>query len=1186
MEAPSSATPALPVPLDPAAMEVVRLAAWIGAETPDDVFVSYSTLLLGLLHARLPERQEWQVEARRSLRVAEIAKGKGNLSRTDLQALAGRVAADTGRAWPQDRPLTSVSARRVLEGALRDSGTGTVTPADIMGNYIRAVPDAHRAQAAAWGLSGPDGQRIAALLPGGPDASATPAPSGTAMAADLPGYDASASIVLRLAFVLAGRRKEAQRAKAGQRPLLRSAGLMVAMTEAAPLLPPADADLATMLRGMLGDSYAAARDAAFAMPADLASAVAAAGDSFPPLSNGVQLILDDARLIATRTAANRPIGARHLLGALIALPDGTDRPSDALTRLRDAGADTDELRAAMTRIIRDRHPQDDHQAWQSLLIGGSVSMIAVARPDTIPDDPRKEDTLDLRRYADALGALIAARDQKPPLSIAVFGPWGSGKSFFMRMTAAAVRDFETAGKEASRKNEPTPFLGRIVQIEFNAWHYAEGNLWASLVHAMLVALERALQPADPEATPFELMLNRLQLREAEKIEAQARLQDAERRLVETQASLQEADRQLDSRRAEEGRLPSAADVLLAVQAEALARIGPPEGQANPETWIRSVGDSVGKAATYLGRPELAAQLPALTGAATDVTKATAALQTQVGAVRELLDEAKASADRGLGLLGWIANVRLIDDTVVLRLLVGGIAFVLLLVVAQEIAWRGADIAAAMTSVAALIGTGSAAIATIAATAKRHMADASRAFAVLGSIRDRVEARQAQRLSEHEAALLAARRATSEAEAEAARRRAEFQAAQAAVDKAREEVRQSVSAERLKRFVAQRLAEGDYQRHLGLVHTIRTDLERLQDILKEVHPREKDFAEQAPVERIVLYIDDLDRCPPARVVEVLEAVHLLLAFKLFVVVVGVDVRWVTQALHERYPKQLGEEPGIASPFDYMEKVFQIPFWLPVMDAVAGRRLLEASVGPAPGDDRVATEGAGARTTAGTGDAARLEPADTDGGAGDAPPVDDPGPATPAAPPVEPRAVAEALVLGHREREQLLTMAGAIGASPRRAKRFANLYRLLKASLSPAERRGFALDGGRAGSYTAALFLLALSTGAPRATAALIAPLLSPPGESPGDYLETGLAAAEASAPPEEIATVRAAGAMLRAVADQAGLAKDMHFWASRVTRFNFDGRAPLPRRPDAGVPPAPVLAPPSPKPARRKAKAEG
>ncbi len=40
-----------------------------------------------------------------------------------------------------------------------------------------------------------------------------------------------------------------------------------------------------------------------------------------------------------------------------------------------------------------------------------------------------------------------------------------------------------------------------------------------------------------------------------------------------------------------------------------------------------------------------------------------------------------------------------------------------------------------------------------------------------------------------------------------------------------------------------------------------------------------------IDRIVLYIDDLDRCPEVKVVEVLQAVHLLLAYPLFVVVVG-------------------------------------------------------------------------------------------------------------------------------------------------------------------------------------------------------------------------------------------------------------------------------------------------------------
>ena len=52
-------------------------------------------------------------------------------------------------------------------------------------------------------------------------------------------------------------------------------------------------------------------------------------------------------------------------------------------------------------------------------------------------------------------------------------------------------------------------------------------------------------------------------------------------------------------------------------------------------------------------------------------------------------------------------------------------------------------------------------------------------------------------------------------------------------------------------------------------------------------------------RIILYIDDPDRCPPRRVVEMLEAIHLLLAIRLFVVVVAVDPRWLLRAIAAHY-----------------------------------------------------------------------------------------------------------------------------------------------------------------------------------------------------------------------------------------------------------------------------------------------
>jgi hypothetical protein len=86
----------------------------------------------------------------------------------------------------------------------------------------------------------------------------------------------------------------------------------------------------------------------------------------------------------------------------------------------------------------------------------------------------------------------------------------------------------------------------------------------------------------------------------------------------------------------------------------------------------------------------------------------------------------------------------------------------------------------------------------------------------------------------------------------------------------------------------RAASEDYRRQLGLIATIRRDFQRLAR-LKEQWRKNKDGSSPRPIDRIVLYIDDLDRCTPRQVVEVLQAVHLLLALDLFVVVVGVAPR---------------------------------------------------------------------------------------------------------------------------------------------------------------------------------------------------------------------------------------------------------------------------------------------------------
>jgi hypothetical protein len=115
------------------------------------------------------------------------------------------------------------------------------------------------------------------------------------------------------------------------------------------------------------------------------------------------------------------------------------------------------------------------------------------------------------------------------------------------------------------------------------------------------------------------------------------------------------------------------------------------------------------------------------------------------------------------------------------------------------------------------------------------------------------------------------------------------------------------------------------------------------------------------DRIVLYIDDLDRCTHKQVYDVLQAVHLLLALQSFVVVVGVDIRWIEGAIanhfeadpyashfreNERFfdasaaaneaersaSRQIGERRTRS--LEYLEKIFQIPFWLRSIESTHG------------------------------------------------------------------------------------------------------------------------------------------------------------------------------------------------------------------------------------------------------------
>lgn len=84
---------------------------------------------------------------------------------------------------------------------------------------------------------------------------------------------------------------------------------------------------------------------------------------------------------------------------------------------------------------------------------------------------------------------------------------------------------------------------------------------------------------------------------------------------------------------------------------------------------------------------------------------------------------------------------------------------------------------------------------------------------------------------------------------------------------------------------------------------------------------------ADYKAVIVYIDDLDRCDPKRIIDCLEAVKLFVNVDRTAFVIGADERIIEYAISLHYPiKQ--EKTEISSPFsDYLEKLIQLPYKLP-------------------------------------------------------------------------------------------------------------------------------------------------------------------------------------------------------------------------------------------------------------------
>jgi KAP family P-loop domain len=128
------------------------------------------------------------------------------------------------------------------------------------------------------------------------------------------------------------------------------------------------------------------------------------------------------------------------------------------------------------------------------------------------------------------------------------------------------------------------------------------------------------------------------------------------------------------------------------------------------------------------------------------------------------------------------------------------------------------------------------------------------------------------------------------------------------------------------------------------------------------------APESAKRRIVVFVDDLDRCLPANALQVLESMKLFFDFAGFVFVVGLDRTVIEKAIEAKYESgrppqaavvierppvsqngdasattgraQVTERAGPISGADYVKKIFQVPFTLPRIGADSLRELVDA------------------------------------------------------------------------------------------------------------------------------------------------------------------------------------------------------------------------------------------------------
>ena len=139
--------------------------------------------------------------------------------------------------------------------------------------------------------------------------------------------------------------------------------------------------------------------------------------------------------------------------------------------------------------------------------------------------------------------------------------------------------------------------------------------------------------------------------------------------------------------------------------------------------------------------------------------------------------------------------------------------------------------------------------------------------------------------------------------------------------------------------------GDFRAKMGFMGEVQTEMNFLFDFIRNTLISLPNGVEV--LGRLSIFVDDLDRCNPKTIQSVLDAIHLMLETNngdrcVATCWIAVDTRIVVSSIDEVNGGVL-RNAGVNG-YDYMEKLIQVPFSIPLMTARNKERLMTKMTTP--------------------------------------------------------------------------------------------------------------------------------------------------------------------------------------------------------------------------------------------------